>query len=81
MLRLTELFAIGSVISPINPFYYVVSLFDQIEKAMLRLGCVQAGGFLTGAKGWRWLMWLLLMMVSGPVVEDVLHGRNASFLP
>ena len=23
-----------------------------------------AGGFLTGAKGWRWLMWLLLMIVS-----------------
>ena len=23
-----------------------------------------AGGFLTGAKGWRWLMWLLLIVVS-----------------
>ena len=23
-----------------------------------------AGGFLTGVKGWRWLMWLLVMIVS-----------------
>ena len=27
-----------------------------------------AGGFLTGAKGWRWLMWLLLIVVSRSIV-------------
>ncbi len=31
-----------------------------------------AGGFLTGAKGWRWLMWLLLITVSSATSSNVL---------
>ena len=31
-----------------------------------------AGGFLTRAKGWRWLMWLLLMIVSKSLHPPVL---------